>query len=332
MKEKVPKKISKYIDYRNSQKQLFTAGPASLIEENITGLRPCFGRGDKDYTQLEESVLNKIKTLSGHKKIVRLQGSASLALEIITLNFLYGKVLIISTGFYSDRLIKFVENAKRISCEIKEIKIVPYNLLNEVNEKFDWIVSCYTETSRGFKISIKKLKMKANSLKSKIMLDATASIGLENDHHLADVIGFSSCKGLFGLTGAAFITYNQSPSVNVNSFYLDINSHINKSMTGPYHSICSLYEVLKKYNQYRSSVVINKNIFLKKFSRYIDVPEENQPLLCTYTTCEIIKKKDNVVLYAPRGLRTGSIVCHLGEVHLSENSKGDINKSIDKVN
>ena len=31
------------------------------------------------------------------------------------------------------------------------------------------------------------------------MLDATASFGLEN-HKLADVFSYSSCKGLFGLT------------------------------------------------------------------------------------------------------------------------------------
>ena len=331
MNEKIPKEISRFIHYRNSQKYLFTAGPASLIEENITGLRPCFGRGDIDYQNVEDSVLNKLKSISGHQEIVRLQGSASLALEIMTLNFLYGNVLIISTGFYSDRLIKLVKNAKKFCCEIKEIKIISFDNLKDVNEKFDWIVSCYTETSRGFKISIEELKIKADSLKSKIMLDATASIGLENNHYLADVIGFSSCKGLFGLTGAAFITYNCKPSVNVDSFYLDINSHISKSMTGPYHSICSLYEVLKNHERYKSSVAINKERFIKKFSPYITVPEANQPLLCTYTSCKIIKKEMGVVLYEPRGLSKGSIVCHLGEVHLSKNSKGDINKKIDKV-
>ena len=30
--------------------------------------------------------------------------------------------------------------------------------------------------------------------------DATASIGLEENHDLADLLAFSSCKGLFGLT------------------------------------------------------------------------------------------------------------------------------------
>ena len=50
------------------------------------------------------------------------------------------------------------------------------------------------------------------------MLDATASIGLETNHNYADVIGYSSCKGLFGLTGAAFIAYNEPPQNEINSF------------------------------------------------------------------------------------------------------------------
>ena len=37
-----------------------------------------------------------------------------------------------------------------------------------VGENFDWIVSCYTETSRGFKISLEELRIKADNLKSKI--------------------------------------------------------------------------------------------------------------------------------------------------------------------
>ena len=35
------------------------------------------------------------------------------------------------------------------------------------------------------------------------MLDATASIGLESGHEQAEILAYSSCKGLFGLTGAA---------------------------------------------------------------------------------------------------------------------------------
>ena len=44
---------------------------------------------------MEKKVLNKLKTISGLKKIVTTQGSGSTALEITALNFLRGKILII---------------------------------------------------------------------------------------------------------------------------------------------------------------------------------------------------------------------------------------------
>ena len=326
------KNISDFIKFRNNEKILFTAGPSSLSEENLMGLRPCFGRGDNEYLHIENYVMNELKSISGQDNIVRLQGSASLALEIISLNFLYGKVLIVSTGYYSNRLIKLIKDAKKITQEIDEIVIIAYEDLENISGSFDWIVSCYTETSRAFKISLEYIKKKANNLNSKIMLDATASIGLEPNHYLADVIGFSSCKGLFGLTGAAFIAYKCKNQVNVNSFYLNLNSHIEKKMTGPYHAICSLYEILKKYKDFKESVKINKEIFCEIFKNYLNVPYENQPLICTFTRCKIRSKSNKVVLYDPRELYSGSIVCHLGEAHLGEKSKGEIIKSLKIVN
>jgi len=328
--EILPDNISDFINYRNCEKILFTAGPSSLSRENILGLRPCFGRGDRDYSQIENFVMKNLKLMSGQEKIVSLQGSASLALEIVSLNFIYGKVLILSTGFYSNRLIKLINDAKLNTKEITEIIVIDYKDLKDVSGCFDWIVSCYTETSTGFKISLEDVKKKAEELNSKIMLDATASIGLEPNHCLADVIGFSSCKGLFGLTGAAFIAYKCKNLIDVNSFYLNLNTHIEKKMTGPYHSICSLYEVLKKHDEIKNSVKINKKIFSEKFINFLNIPDLNQPLICTYTTCKIRSKSKNVVLYNPRELKNGSIVCHLGEAHLAKESKGDIIKNIEK--
>ena len=324
MNNNIPENISQFIKYRNKTKVLFTAGPASLIQENLIGLRPCFGRADDDYKKVEEFVINKLKIFSGQNNVVRLQGSASLALEIISLNFLYGRVVILSTGYYSDRLIRLIRNARNVSKEIKEILVIDYEKLDDLSGKFDWIVACYTETSRGFKISIEDVKKKSIELKSQIMLDATASIGLEPNHELADVIGFSSCKGLFGLTGAAFVAYKKSHQVDVDSFYLDLDSHIDKKMTGPYHSICSLYETLKNHNNLKFSVEENKKVFMKRFQKYINISKINQPLICTYTSCDLHASSQKVILYKVRDLIRGSIVCHLGEVHLSNKSKGKI--------
>ena len=41
--------------------------------------------------------------MTGHSHIIRFQGSGSLALEMMTLKFLYGKVLIVKSGYYSDK-------------------------------------------------------------------------------------------------------------------------------------------------------------------------------------------------------------------------------------
>ncbi len=53
------------------------------------------------------------------------------------------------------------------------------------------------------------IKNKANKCGAKLYVDATGSIGLEERHELADVMAFSSCKGLLGLTGACFVAYKK---------------------------------------------------------------------------------------------------------------------------
>ena len=84
-------------------------------------------------------------------------------------------------------------------------------------------------------------------MKAKLILDATGSFGLEENHNLADALSFSSCKGLFGLTGACFICFSTNIVNEIKSFYLNLNNHLDKKMTGPYHTIYSLFEILKDY-------------------------------------------------------------------------------------
>lgn len=315
----------KKIKLENQKKIIFTAGPASLIEKNITNIKPCFGRGDIEYLKTEKKVLNMIKNIAGgFDQIARFQGSGSLAIEIMMANFLYGKVLIINTGYYAERLKTIAQNLKKIFKYIKKIETINWKKLNDVEDKFDWIVACPTETSTGLKIPIKNLKYFAKKNKSRLMLDATGSIGLESDHELADVISFSSCKGLFGLTGAGFICFNENNKNSISSFYLNIKNHIEKKMTGPYQIIYSLEKVLERHLDHRYSVIINKKKFLDKMKNYLTLPEENQPLLCTHVNKIIKPKNKRVILYTPRNDIGGSVVCHIGEAHLGKKSKGMI--------
>ena len=52
--------LKKNIIKVNNNKILFTAGPASLLHENLSSIKPCFGRGDKEYLSVEKFVLKPI--------------------------------------------------------------------------------------------------------------------------------------------------------------------------------------------------------------------------------------------------------------------------------
>ena len=318
------KNLKKSIEKKNNDKIIFTAGPASLLQENISNLNPCFGRGDNEYLIKEKYVLNKILKLSGQQKIARLQGSGSLALEIMAINFLFGKVLIIDTGYYSDRLYYLSKCAKENFKNIIKINKIKWTEIDKFNENYDWIFGCSTETSCGLNIPIEKLYRLKKRCGAKLMLDATASIGLENNHELSDVLGFSSCKGLFGLTGACFVAFKVYPKNEIKSFYMNLYSHLDKKMTGPYHIIYSLYDVLKNHSNFAESVKINKRIFLKKMDKYLTQPTILQPNLCTHVNTIVKAKSKKVILYQPRNNIGGSVVCHIGEAHLGKKARGKI--------
>jgi aspartate aminotransferase-like enzyme len=320
--------IKKFVTNQNKIKKLLTPGPGSLLPENLISMQPCFGRGDIEYKKIELNVLNRLKNISGHKYIARLQGSASLALEILASNFLYGKVLIIDTGVYSERIKNMSIFSKSTFKNIREVKVLKWEEIKNFSKKFDWIFACPTETSVALRIPIEDLYKLKKRCKAKLALDATASIGLEKNHNFADVLAYSSCKGLFGLTGASFIAFNKYPVNKVRSFYLNIFNHLESRMTGPYHTILSLFKVLPKHNEFKYSVLVNKKKIEKLMGNQMVYPRENQPLLCTYIKKKLISKNKKIIFYETRANLTGTVVCHLGEVHLKKKSKGNILKEL----
>ena len=295
------------ITQKNNRKLMLTPGPAVVLYENLQYLKPLFGRGDDEYASMSESVINWIKRLSGQDEVVAMQGSATLALELAAHSFVTGKVLLVSTGYYSDRLEKLLPN----DCELT---ICEYEELDSIKGNFDWVLCAYTETSVAFKVDLESVRNKANECKAKLYVDATGSIGLEGNHQLADVMAFSSCKGLFGLTGAGFVAYKSDLNPkDLDAFYFNLNTHKNKMTTGPYHAIASLYGVIEKHNIFKQRVVNSKNTILEKYKDI--VRESNQPLLCTYLEGEVAPNDDSIVLYSPRSELSGSVICHFGEIH-----------------
>lgn len=62
------------------------------------------------------------------------------------------------------------------------------------------------------------------------------------------------------------------------------------------------------------------------------IPATHQPALCTWVDGEIVSSDARAVLYKPRGNAGGSVVCHLGEVHLGRFAHGEILNALQIVN
>ena len=62
--------------------------------------------------------------------------------------------------------------------------------------------------------------------------------------------------------------------------------------------------------------------------QFLSQPLDNQPNLCTHVNKDIKAKNNKVILYEPRNNIGGSVVCHIGEVHLGRKAKGKIIESL----
>jgi 2-aminoethylphosphonate-pyruvate transaminase len=292
----------------NNQKLMLTPGPAAVLHESLQYLKPIFGRDDPEYLEMEAKVMQWVKKLSGQDEVVVAQGSATFAIELAANSFVSGNVLLISTGYYSDR----IESLMPDGCQLTVVKA---DDLDQIEGSYDWVICVYTETGLAQKIDLCMVRKFADKLGALLLVDATGSIGLEENHELADIAIFSSCKGLFGLTGAAFITYkNGLDYSSTDKFYMNIDTHKNRLVTGPYHAIASLYGVMDVHQSIKERVRKSKNYVMNRWSEFIR-SAENQPLLCTYLDGQVYANDDSVVLYSPRSDLPGSVICHLGEIH-----------------
>lgn len=307
----------------NSKKFLFTPGPASLTANNLMGIGPAFGRGDDQYLKIESVVLDWLRVISGQSQIVRLQGSATLAIEVALRNFVSGKVLVLDSGYYSKRITDMLSHRSDVSLFV-------FDKADNYGDyiKFDWVVACPTETSTAYLTPINSLKDIAEKYKAKLFLDATGSIGLEENHNLADVVCFSSCKGLFGLTGASFIAFSVEPSNTPKEFSLSLSTYAEKKTTGPYNAIQSLFANIPNFSALKNSVIVNKSKMLELTGDKLVHSIANQPKLCTAVASKIVALDPRVVLYNPRVHNNYSIICHLGEAHLGYRAQGKILKKI----
>ena len=301
--------IDSLISKRNKDKLMLTPGPSSICSEVVKNIEPVFGRGDEEFDKINYEVIEWIKNLAGQDEIISLIGSATLAIEIAVLNFLKGDILVINTGFYSKRIYNIIS-------KYQNVDLVDFREIESINKKFDWIVACFTETSKGYKFEINMLKSLKLKTKANLFLDATGSIGLEKGHEIADLIAFSSCKGLLGLTGGAFL--GKKAKIKQNKlvdfpFYLNYTTHKEKLVTGPYHIIQGLFHIKKIHHSLLENIRLFHLEFLNKYKDLLVWNLDNQPKLCTLIKANIESYSDKkVITYKSREMQNDhSIVCHL---------------------
>lgn len=188
------------------------------------------------------------------------------------------------SGYYSERMATMIRlKAKRLGLDL--LTTISYEqFLAEDLPACDWVVACYTETADAFKADLPAVKGIAERLGARLMIDATGSINLEADHELADVAMFSSCKGLGGLTGAGFITFNKELLAHLNGcekeFILDLETYIEKKTTSPAHTLLSMDSISSRFAELGERVATGKRIFMERYKDKLFRPG-NQPNLCT---------------------------------------------------
>ena len=322
------------VEAKNAEKPMFTPGPASLSYHALKDLIPAFGRDDSEYDEIERTVLSNTLRLTGHDHIVRMQGSATTAIDVATSNIVLGRILLLQTGYYSQRF-EAIYGGKIASLPNTSLEVISYEDLDkEMNDprQFDWVINVYTETATAFLSDIHKVRKLADSKGAKLFLDATGSINLEPYHELSDACAFSSCKGLGGLTGAGFITYKEGAVSPLNNypkpFSLDLATYAEKKTTGPYHAICSLYSLSQNYEKITQNVAQSKAFFMKKNETILVRKPHEEPQLCTlFQSDKILLSKG--VPYSPRRMQEGcKVVCHLGDMFVEEENIGDIYQNI----
>jgi len=260
----------------DSTERLFlTPGPAQMTAQSVGELATSFGRGDEVFLRQAEVVKKFLLKKTGQKYIISAQGSGSLANQIMVENFLFGRVLVIDTGFYSRRLFAMASRGEYVT----EANFAPPD--SDLIGKFDWVLATPVETGKGYLIRISALKAIAENLGAKLALDGVASVGLEAGHELADVVGFSSCKGLFGLTGGCFVASKEPPKNLSSSFYMNYETHERKSVTGPYSQLQSIFGTISGHPDMVGQVQENKQILLTTFSDVLIYGMGEQSLIST---------------------------------------------------
>ncbi|MBF0250971.1 MAG: aminotransferase class V-fold PLP-dependent enzyme [Alphaproteobacteria bacterium] len=232
--------------YQSSDKVTFCPGPGAVLDEWFSHQVPMFGRGDAYFLTLKTELEEWLRSFVGSSKnVVTLAGSGTTAACIALRNFCIGKVAVLDTGYYGGRW--YAEAKLFTDTMVEKVAMDDLDRLRD----FDTVIFVYVETASATKYDLEAVSRACRQHDIRLLVDATASIGLEKHHHLADVVFFSSCKGLMGPTGAGFICYEKTITPTAqNDFLYNLSSHEDVKYTIPYNVMNALVGVSRQHDIY----------------------------------------------------------------------------------
>ena len=239
----------------------FLPGPAMISEEvKETMMAEPFSHRSPEYDSVLKRVKNRLMSLTGAKYVQLLQGTGTLANDVIAaqLSTRSGKGLILVNGEFGLRL---TDHARHFSLDYDTIEVewgTPFHV-EDIRDavrtgRYSWLWTVHCETSTGVLNDLASLEKLCIQQGVALAVDCVSSIGT-TPVNLSGVTFASgvSGKGLLSYTGLSFVFHNEDIAVcHELPRYLDLGTYVEAGgipYTQSSNLLSALDVALRKFEQ-----------------------------------------------------------------------------------
>ncbi len=214
---------------------LFNPGPVNLhprIKETLFDVELCHRQ--PEFRELWMRVRDRLYKAAGltpqTHRLSLLHGSGALAVDASLVSLVRHRVLVIENGVYGERMRKTLEGIEAAAVETLSWGWgAPPDLdyLATRLEKFkpDWVTVVHHETTTGLLNPLEPIANLVKRTGARLLVDAVGSFAAHQVDTRADVICFSSNRGLESLPGIAGVFWRNDVAARSSVPYLDLGMY-----------------------------------------------------------------------------------------------------------
>jgi 2-aminoethylphosphonate-pyruvate transaminase len=213
---------------------LFNPGPVNLdpaIIENLFNVELCHRQPEFDdlVARVRARLLRHLGA-SDEFALAFLHGSGTLAVDAALASFVRGRVLIVDNGLYTQRLATTLMRVGGSEVSMHECGIggaVDLDALaaDVARVQPEWIGIVHHETTTGLLNPLSELTGVAQTVGSRVFVDAVSSLGAHPIDLQADVVCFNSSKCLESMPGIAGVLFRRDLAGHPTIPVLDVPAH-----------------------------------------------------------------------------------------------------------